>query len=169
MCTIVFDLEATCDDTGGWDNETIQIGAVNIETGETFNRYCKPIKNPVLTPFCTQLTGITQDKVDYADIFPKVFSEFLKWAKLNSLYLSWGYYDKKQLMKDCTRHSIEYPDLKHRSLKHDYADLTKTAPRGMKEVLRKEGLTLTGRHHDGLADALNISKIYIARLGQWSY
>ena len=164
---IVFDLEATCDDKGNWDNETIQIGAVNTETGETFNQYIKPTLNPILTPFCTKLTGITQDKVDGAEHFLIVFSKFLTWAGKDSKFLSWGYYDKKQLMKDCARYHVPMALFHHRSLKHDYADLTKTSPRGMKEVLRREGLTLDGRHHNGLDDALNIAKIYKAREGQW--
>jgi len=29
-----------------------------------FQTYVKPVIHPQLTPFCTELTGITQDKVD---------------------------------------------------------------------------------------------------------
>ena len=165
--TIIFDLEATCDDKGNWDNETIQIGAVRINDEETFNVYIKPIVNPVLTSFCTALTGITQDKVDGAESFPVVFTAFLKWAGPDATFFSWGYYDKNQFKKDCERHGLPFPLFSHRSLKHEYAQLTKTSRRGMKEVLKREGLELTGNHHDGLDDALNIAKIYKAREGQW--
>lgn len=172
MIYIVYDLEATCDDKGGWDNETIEIGAVKIsDKGEVIGEldlYIKPITNPILTPFCTRLTGIEQQNVDSGVTFPEAFKELLAWAGEEAIFGSWGYYDRKQFVRDCLRHSIIFPDtFKHISIKHQYASLTNTSPKGMKEVLRREGLELEGRHHNGLADAKNIAKIFIKYLGKW--
>lgn len=170
---IVFDLEATCDERGGFDNETIQIGAVKVDAAgkfiDKFECFIKPITNPILTPFCTQLTGIDQKLVDAGILFPEAFEGFLKWAGKNAVFCSWGYYDRKQLMKDCDRHNLPLPLLKHISLKHQYALITHSNPKGMKEVLRREGLVMEGMHHNGLDDALNIVKIFVKYLGKWRF
>lgn len=47
--------------------EIIELSAVIVQTSTltvlpaTFQRYVRPDQHPVLTPFCTQLTGITQE------------------------------------------------------------------------------------------------------------
>jgi inhibitor of KinA sporulation pathway (predicted exonuclease) len=75
MRYIITDLEATC-----WENvrapermEIIEIGAVALASATAvvgeFNRFVRPIAEPRLSAFCTQLTSITQADVDGADIF----------------------------------------------------------------------------------------------------
>lgn len=49
--------------------EVIQLAAVTIETDtftevSAFEVMVKPVSYPVLSPFCTKLTGITQERVD---------------------------------------------------------------------------------------------------------
>eukprot|EP00729_Bicosta_minor_P011493 gene11493-4055_t len=46
-----------------------------------FQRYVRPTHNPVLSPFCTRLTGITQADVDGAEPFPVVFAAMLAWLR----------------------------------------------------------------------------------------
>ena len=67
---LVIDLEATTDD-GGWpvtEMEVIEIGAslVTREGREVdhFQRFVKPRRRPQLTPFCRELTHISQADVD---------------------------------------------------------------------------------------------------------
>lgn len=56
MRFIIFDLEATCDEnTSNFDNEIIEIGAVQFEDKirvGSFQSYVHPKVNPILTPFC---------------------------------------------------------------------------------------------------------------------
>lgn len=44
-----------------------------------FSSFCRPELNPVLSPFCTALTGITQAQVDAAPTFPEVLVTVEKW------------------------------------------------------------------------------------------
>ena len=85
----VMDFEATCieEDPGRcFPNEIIEFPVVLVDR-ETrtvvaeFQRYVKPTNNPVLSSFCTRLTGITQEQVDGAAPFPVVFEEMLSWLK----------------------------------------------------------------------------------------
>lgn len=173
---LIIDLEATC-----WENtykkeesEIIEIGAVFLDKhyrilGE-FQTLIKPIRNPVLSEFCQQLTSISQQDVDSAEPFPTAFKEFIHRVEkmTNSsikevTFCSWGYYDKKQLMKDCEFHNIEYPFSNHRSLKHEFAKETNIKPVGMKRALQICGIKLEGVHHRALDDAKNIAKIFIAQ------
>ncbi|MFN8888672.1 MAG: exonuclease domain-containing protein, partial [Cyclobacteriaceae bacterium] len=74
MNYIIFDLEATCWE--GFDksqNETIEIGALKVndnrEIVSEFSSFIKPLKNPILSDFCKQLTSIQQEDVDQAQHF----------------------------------------------------------------------------------------------------
>lgn len=79
---LVIDLEATTDD-GGWpvtEMEIIEIGAslVTREGREVdhFQRFVRPRRRPQLTPFCRELTHISQASVDSAAPFPEVWARF---------------------------------------------------------------------------------------------
>ena len=63
---LIIDLEATTDE-GGWpvsEMEIIEIGVtlVNRQGRELdhFQRFVRPLRRPLLTPFCRQLTHIRQ-------------------------------------------------------------------------------------------------------------
>ncbi len=74
---LVVDLEATCCEDESLppnERETIEIGAVIVDLktfqvqGE-FQTYIKPVRHPILTSFCQELTKIQQDVVDQAPFF----------------------------------------------------------------------------------------------------
>mgnify|MGYP001593282097 CR=1 FL=1 len=148
---IILDLEATC-----WEsrsikpNEIIEIGAVcineNKEVKGEFATFVKPTVHTQLSPFCTQLTSITQEQVDLAPLFPEALDRFLTWIQNfgTDYYLcSWGFYDKAQFNGDCLLHKLETDWLKnHISLKHQHGQLCGKAPMGMSGALRYEKLTL---------------------------
>ena len=55
--------------------EIIEIGAVMVDREtlsivDEFQTFIKPIRHPILTDFCKQLTSITQSQVDTAPTFP---------------------------------------------------------------------------------------------------
>ena len=61
---LILDFEATCNE-GKWVNEIIEFPTVvlDVETNKIvseFHFYVKPEINPILTPFCIDLTGIQQ-------------------------------------------------------------------------------------------------------------
>jgi inhibitor of KinA sporulation pathway (predicted exonuclease) len=74
----VLDFEATCQESNkDYTMEIIEFPVVMIDTQpllieSTFQMYVKPIINPTLSDYCTQLTGITQETVDSAYVFADV-------------------------------------------------------------------------------------------------
>ena len=89
---LIFDLEFTSwpgSNERNWslpeeDREIIQIGAIKIElTGkmrelDSFQILVRPLKNPILSDYFVDLTGITQDKVEKNGVlFPVALSQFV--------------------------------------------------------------------------------------------
>lgn len=91
---VIFDTEFTswkgCNEKG-WDKnknqfrELVQLSAIkvngdNLHTVDTFDAYSKPIKNPVLSEYLKNLTGIKQEDIDKARPAKQVIEEFLDWS-----------------------------------------------------------------------------------------
>jgi len=81
----------------GWDEEKdqykeiIQIGAVIFdinkeEVVDDFNRFVRPKKNPELSDYIKNLTGITQQHMEEADSFGEVLKDFHEWCQNYNLY-----------------------------------------------------------------------------------
>ncbi len=177
MKYIVLDLEATCWRERGHKkpSEIIEIGALAIdEQGnilDEFAHFVQPHLYPTLSPFCTELTSITQANVDQAEKFPEVLKSFTDWIDLSQPYLlcSWGFYDRSQFEKDCKLHQLETDWLAHHiSVKHQYTELVGAKKHmGMARALKNEGFDLVGTHHRGIDDARNIAKIFIKYQDRW--
>ena len=178
MNYIIFDLEASC-----WlgrpphgINEVIEIGAVKVndynEVVSIFNKFIKPTVNPILSDFCTRLTSITQSDVDRSKTFPFIIQEFMDWIGIEEdfVLISWGKYDKQQLVQDCELHKMETEWLEHHfNLKPAYRALKdlKDEP-GLKKAVKLEGFEFTGIHHRAISDAENTAKIFIKYFKEWS-
>ncbi len=171
---LIIDLEATCCELGTIppeQMEVIELGAVwATPTGEvidTLQRFVQPIERPQLTFFCRSLTHIEQASIDSAPHWPTVAAELAEFAGRHSgqYYGSWGAYDRRQIERECARHSIADPlaGLPHVNLKATFAKARKIKQVGMVTALQIAGLKLDGEHHRALADARNI-----ARLLPWS-
>jgi inhibitor of KinA sporulation pathway (predicted exonuclease) len=177
MNYIILDLEATCweDRNNRKQNEIIEIGAVKVnESGNVvseFNEFIKPKLNPVLSDFCKELTSITQEEINGANLFTDVIEKFKEWIDMNESFIlcSWGFYDITQLIKDCELHDVDRAWLEnHISLKHQFAEIKGLKrPIGMKGALNIEKIKLEGTHHRGIDDARNITKIFLSNLEQW--
>lgn len=180
MNFIIYDLEATC-----WMGrppsliqETIEIGAYLLnqygETLDTYNRFIRPKINPNLSSFCTELTTITQEQVNRADLFPKVIEEFQDWIGIfdeDYLLCSWGSFDKKMLQRDCELHDIESEWVEHHiNIKAQYQKMKRLhRPVGLRAAVKKEGFEFTGIQHRGIADAENLAKVFTKHLDMWQY
>ncbi|QVQ24725.1 3'-5' exonuclease [Achromobacter deleyi] len=173
---LVVDLEATCTDVGmdAWDMEVIEIGAVwatpDGVSGDRFQSFVRPMRNPKLTSFCTNLTGITQDDVDGAPCFPAAAFALRQFAEAETaqgnIWVSWGAYDRRQLERDSSRHGVGNPlAMSHQNVKRMFAKAQKIGKEvGMAKACDLAGLVLLGTHHRALDDALNI-----ARLLPWAF
>jgi len=170
---VIFDLEATCwEEKNDQVKEIIEIGAVrlngDLEISGIFSEFVRPTINPELTEFCKTLTFIKQEEVDSAEIFSEAVGNFEKWifsSGQDVKLVSWGYYDKNQLLQESVLKKyagdiIKLLEKEHMSLKHEFARARKERTCGMKRALEKLNIPLDGTHHRGIDDARNIAKIF---------
>lgn len=169
---LVIDLEATCDDQGAVPRhqmEIIEIGGVVVDPGtleieREFQTFVRPVVHTQLTPFCTQLTSITQDLVDDAPTFPEAIEELRAFigSDYRIRFCSWGNYDKHQFRNDARLHNISLPfnDKRHINLKEKFSEALGTRKRfGLGRAIRRVGLSFAGTHHRGIDDARNIARL----------
>lgn len=170
---LVVDLEATCCDLQSiprYQMETIEIGAVMVATDsleiiDEFQTFIKPLRHPVLTEFCLNLTSITKVQVDNAPTFPDAIKLWRPWLSQfdKTIFGSWGDYDRKQLQQDSKHHHIDLPypvSSNHVNLKEIFCTTQVLNKRyGMAQALNLANILLTGTHHRGIDDARNISKL----------
>jgi len=168
---LIVDLEATCSDDGVVPRQEmaiIEIGAVmqnsrTFEVGSEFQAFVQPVRNPELTEFCTKLTGISQHQVSGAPFFRDALEAMKEWMYTfsDSLFCSWGDYDRNQFLQDCEFHGVAYPFRSgHLNLKAEFARATgRTKKMGIAEAVRHLGMGFEGSHHRGIDDARNIARI----------
>eukprot|EP00051_Salpingoeca_urceolata_P031421 m.11530 g.11530 ORF g.11530 m.11530 type:complete len:332 (-) comp4038_c0_seq2:89-1084(-) len=170
----VIDFEATCEEgTREFPHEIIEwpIVLVNARTlkkeGE-FHAFVKPVLNPVLSKFCSGLTGITQDQVDRADTFPEVLQRVEQWMTSKGLgtthsfgLSSDGPWDFRNFLTlQCEISGISRPDWSLAWLDVRKAFSSRYNERcGVEAMLEHLGLQFEGRPHSGIDDTRNIARI----------
>jgi inhibitor of KinA sporulation pathway (predicted exonuclease) len=175
---MVLDLEATCCDRKTikrHEMEIIEIGAVMVESQNLtsvseFQTFIKPVRYPILTKFCKQLTSISQEQVDKAPMYREGIGHFKAWMDRYQSFIfgSWGDYDREQFEQDSRFHKIPYPiESEHINLKQLFTtnqDLKKRY--GMAKAMDLADIQLEGTHHRGIDDARNIAKLMPYVLGR---
>ena len=169
---LVIDLEATTDD-GGWpleEMEVIEIGASVVTRAgrevDHFQRFIRPVRRPLLTPFCRQLTRITQANIDGAPPLPLVWEQFERWLgqhrpKLEA-WASWGDYDRLQLEQEWQQKQLNsvLAHLPHLNLKQQFAHARQLKrPLGLNSALQLAGMQFNGQQHRALEDARNTARL----------
>lgn len=183
---LVLDFEATCsEDRSFKPQEIIEFPVVCVEaaTGKIVwevHSYVKPVVNPKLTPFCTQLTGITQAMVDAGVTFPEALraveaklEEVGLWPRTAATpawtFVTCGDWDLK-IMLPC---QLKVSKLARPSFYNDWINIKfafqrhfrlANPPRGMTDMLGSLKIKLVGRHHSGIDDCRNIAAIVVALL-----
>jgi inhibitor of KinA sporulation pathway (predicted exonuclease) len=168
---LIVDLEATCSDNGvvpRQEMEIIEIGALmqssrTFEIESEFQTFVCPVRHSELTEFCKALTGINQHEVTIAPSFPEALQGLKLWMSPfpDSLFCSWGDYDRNQFLQDCEYHRIAYPfPAGHLNLKAEFSLASGGGKKvGIGQALRQLGMDFEGSHHRGLDDARNIARI----------
>ncbi|NXH21240.1 ERI2 exoribonuclease, partial [Bucco capensis] len=187
---IVLDFEATCwQDAGRRSPEIIEFPAVllNTSTGETeseFHTYVQPQEHPILSEFCTELTGITQERVDEGVPLNICLSQFLKWIEKiqkekriifstdilsNSTseakactFVTWTDWDLGVCLHyECKRKQLRKPDIFNSwiDLKATYRAFYNRKPKGLNGALQDLGIAFEGRQHSGLDDSRNTARL----------
>lgn len=173
---LAVDIEATCDNTKGWNRhnkpEIIEIGIVEIEASNfrimPRDRFLvKPVKTKV-TDYCTMLTGLTQEELDQDGLdFPTVCQRIK--SKLNAekkTWISFGNWDKKIFRRTCFENNIEFP---FGDQYYDVQHFTQTLlhlrnQRSLPETLKLFGMEFEGTPHSGVDDAKNAARIFVRLL-----
>lgn len=169
---LVIDLEATTEE-GGWPvehMEIIEIGASLVDSSghevDHFQRFVRPLRRPILTRFCRQLTHIAQADVDAAATLLTLWPQFERWLEPHHARLggwcSWGDYDRQQLEQDWHRHGLtsHLQTLPHMNLKQRFAKARQLArPVGLNAALQLAGISFSGQQHRALNDARNTARL----------
>ena len=183
---VVLDFESTCWQDGKHRTlEIIEFPAVlmSTATGEIlseFHHYVLPQESPILSSFCRELTGITQDQVDEGIPLSLALSKFRHWLKrigeqqrlvYNSAaddgqprctFVTWSDWDlgvclqfearRKQLRKPAELNSWI-------DLRATYRKFYERKPKGLNGALQDLGLSFEGREHSGIVDAKNTARL----------
>ncbi|MCX4676569.1 exonuclease domain-containing protein [Streptomyces sp. NBC_01433] len=175
----VVDVEATCWDglpPPGQVSEIIEIGltVVDLRAGERVAKHrllVRPARSRV-SPFCTELTGLTQAEVDTGLTFAEACRLLAAGHRTGELpWASWGDYDRNQFTRQCRHTGTRYPfGHRHTNVKVAFTASYSLRKRpGMAQALQIAGLPLEGRHHRGDDDAWNIAALVLdlAGRGDW--
>ena len=137
---IVTDFEATCWDRDAtsrdqyqellWGQEIIEIGTVVVapKTQTILHRtsiFIRPRINPVLSEFCTKLTGITQEMVNGGLPFISAIQAWTGLFDCKDLFASWGDWDRKILKRNIDlkwKHHYPFSRVPHVNIKQLVAD-----------------------------------------------
>lgn len=171
---IVVDLEATCwegEPPPGQESEIVEIGLclVDIATGALELKRSILIRpeRSQLSPFCAELTTLTQEQIDgglsFAAACALLRDEF---ASRQRVWASYGDYDRRQLYTQCMEREVPYPfGLTHLNVKSLAAlslRLEQEVP--LPDALAHFGWELVGTYHRGDDDAWNIARLLSALL-----
>jgi ERI1 exoribonuclease 2 len=146
---------------------------------EEFHQYVMPVERPQLSPFCTQLTGITQDMVEEGVPLPTCLMLFSKWMErvCTKYSISMGGGDERAqpgtcctwsdwdlnlcLENECRRKQVRKPDGLDSwvDIRAVYREFYKRRPQGLNGALKELGLNFEGREHSGIQDARNTAKL----------
>jgi ERI1 exoribonuclease 3 len=171
---LVLDFEATCCDNNLFPRNEMEIiefpiCVIDILTRkiiDEYHTYVKPTLHPILTDFCTNLTGIKQNTVDngtlLSDVLPQVEHFIKKYP--NNVFISCGDWDLKTMLPT-QLHRLKITPNTHFSnwlnIKKEYESCYGKKGNGMVKMLNELKLPLIGQHHSGIDDARNISQIVI--------
>lgn len=186
----VLDFEKTCERDERLDpQEIIEFPSVLLAVGAVqpvaeFQSYVRPQTNPVLTDFCTELTGIEQGQVDQAPQLQEVLEQHHSWLRSHApreeecIFVTCGDMDLKVSLPEDPNVPAEVPACYRKwiNLKKEFgAFYTRwypkkgKQPRNMNEMLEKLELPLEGHHHSGIDDCRNIGKVVQQMMSEgWS-
>ncbi|XP_035259762.1 ERI1 exoribonuclease 2 isoform X1 [Anguilla anguilla] len=185
---IVIDFESTCwGDKNNYGQEIIEFPAVVLNTGNgkiesEFHTYVQPQEHPVLSKFCTELTGIRQAQVEAGVPLHICLSRFTRWIQMlqeeNNIvlvqekvcsntghpcaFVTWSDWDLGVCLQyECKRKQICKPDIFNCwiDLRATYKLFYNRKPKGLNGALQDLGITFSGREHSGLDDARNTAHL----------
>ena len=173
---VVVDFECTCEDQEEpFLHEIIEFPAVllDLRTGREvrhFHAFVRPTERPVLSDFCSQLTGISQKTVDEAETLDRVLVKFGAWldefaGEDYSLAADCQSDLRHFLLPECRRKKIRVRDAWRGWVdigRHLMVLCDLRRPGNLQMKLARVGLTFEGTPHRGIDDARNIGRLALA-------
>ncbi len=174
---LILDFEATCDDQAPVEpQEIIEFPGVVLDaSGDSvaeFESFVRPVENPRLRPFCTELTSITQDQTDSAPVFVDVLANYERFLAThgldhrNTLVVTCGDWDLRTMLpKQCRTAGVQTIPviftrwLNIKTLYRNVMNLQEGTRVSMPTMLGGLELTLLGHHHRGIDDCRNIGRV----------
>ncbi|XP_073218332.1 ERI1 exoribonuclease 2 isoform X2 [Lepidochelys kempii] len=160
---------------------------LNASTGEIeseFHMYVQPQEHPILSEFCTELTGIKQNQVDEGVPLNICLSQFSKWIQKiqkekkiifnsdvsshsvseakSSTFVTWSDWDLGVCLQyECKRKQLRKPDILNSwiDLRATYKLFYTRKPKGLNGALQDLGIEFAGREHSGLDDSRNTARL----------
>lgn len=176
----VVDIEATCWEGIGAPrekSEIIEIGICQLDVrtmiiGNRQSIIVKP-EHSDISQYCTDLTTLTQEKIDKDGISLESACELLQIHHETKQYpwASWGNYDRRAFEYECKRKQglglTIYPfGVDHINVKTLFTLIHRLKkPPGMSEALKLIGIPLQGTHHRATDDAYNVAAILSTLIG----
>ncbi len=137
--------------------EVIQLGAINLETGQRFKATCRLQQYKVLSPRISKLTGITRQDVKNGESFQDAMARFRAFCGEEPILLTWGFNDIPILRQNLAFYSLDtgftsrYYNLQ--IMFHQQYD-SGSLMRGLSYAVDFFHLTVEDSYHDGLNDAV---------------
>lgn len=158
---------------------------MDVQTGDIlseFHQYVMPTEEPQLSEFCTNLTGITQTKVEKSGVsirsclrlfdiwleemvekhrlvMPKTKSSNLRG---NCAFAAWSDWDFGVCLQgECERKRLNKPPYFDQwiDIKQTYKVCYMTNPKNFADAMQNAKLKFEGREHSGIDDARNIARL----------
>jgi len=186
---IIIDLEATCWPPGSPERarqaqeaEIIELGAVlttpllleSATPPPRFERLIQPTRHPTLTPFCTELTGITTETLMTAPELGEALGELWGWVEQVSdqargtwrlTLASWGPFDRGILRRQATELGLWLPEWGYVDIKRSFERWCRRHRReggrfGLRRALDALSIPQEGPAHRALSDALGAWRLW---------
>ncbi|CAF2072508.1 unnamed protein product [Rotaria magnacalcarata] len=163
-----------------WEIIEFPICLLSAETNtiiDVYHSYVRPSIKTTLNEVCISITGITQSIADCSPTFDIVWEQVQQFLLKHSLisladhnsschsftWITCGNWDLKTMLPLQLKQSrLDRPEFINEfiNIKELYMEYySSTRIRGMKDLLKKLNLKLEGRHHSGIDDTKNITKI----------
>jgi inhibitor of KinA sporulation pathway (predicted exonuclease) len=165
---VIVDFEATCwpgyDAPPGQENEIIEMGVCLLKPGEAPGKKHSILVQPtesVVSAFCEDLTGISQQMVDTEGItFEKACKRLEHdFNSRNRMWASWGGWDRRIIRQQCKRRGVRYPfSKKFANLKRVFQDAYGKRLH-LAGALEAAGIEAKGQAHRGGDDAYNTARL----------
>ncbi|XP_047483508.1 ERI1 exoribonuclease 2-like [Penaeus chinensis] len=182
---VVLDFESTC-----WENgprlggqEIIEFPAVLLDVCDgkivsEFQQYVMPMEQPVLSAFCTNLTGITQEQVDNGIPLGACLYMFSTWIRKmgeeykvtfnanvsgkRATFATWSDWDLGVCLQyECQRKNLRKPEFFNQwiDIRAVYKNFYQRRPQGLAGALKDLGIAFEGREHSGICDTRNTAAL----------